>query len=130
MNIPANLKYSKSDEWVKVEGDIATIGISDFAQEQLSDIVFFETTVLVGDHITKNTQIATLESVKAAADVNTPVTGEVIEINEALSQIPESVNTHPYDQAWMIKLKIEKPAELNDLMDATAYQKHCEEHKH
>lgn len=130
MNIPANLKYSKSDEWVKVEGDIATIGISDFAQEQLSDIVFFETTVLVGDHLAKHTQIATLESVKAAADVNTPVTGKVTEINEALSQIPESVNTHPYDLAWMVKLKIENPAELNDLMDATVYQKHCEEHKH
>jgi glycine cleavage system H protein len=130
MNIPTNLKYSTSDEWVKVEGDIAVLGVSDFAQEQLSDIVFFEAIVAVGDHVNKNATIATLESVKAAADVNSPVSGKVVEINENLSQNPELVNTHPYDQAWMVKLKLDNPAELDNLMDAAAYQKHAEEHKH
>jgi glycine cleavage system H protein len=130
MNIPANLKYTGSDEWVLVEGNVATIGVSDFAQDQLSDIVFVEIAVGVGDQVSKNDTGATLESVKAAADVALPVSGKVIEINEALSQTPEVVNTEPYSKAWMIKIELSNPAELDFLMDAAAYEKYCQERSH
>jgi glycine cleavage system H protein len=127
MNIPANLKYGKSDEWVKVEGNIATVGVSDYAQSQLSDVVYVEISVAVGDHITRNEVIVTIESVKAAADVNAPISGEVLEINEKLSQTPETINNDPYGEAWMVKVKLEDPADLQSLMDATGYQSFCEE---
>ncbi len=130
MNIPTNLKYTKSDEWVKVDGAVATIGISDYAQEQLSDIVYVEIPVEVGEHLQKDTTIATLESVKAAADVNLPVTGTISEINEKLPQTPEVVNSDPFGNGWMLKLTLDNPKELNDLMDAAAYQKYCEERSH
>ena len=127
MNVPTDLKYAKTDEWVKAEGDIATVGISDYAQSQLSDVVYVEITAVVGDHITANTTISTIESVKAAADVNTPVSGEVIEINENLSQTPETVNDDPFGEAWLVKIKMENPEELQTLMDAVGYQSYCEE---
>jgi glycine cleavage system H protein len=130
MNIPTNLKYTKSDEWVKVEGSTATIGISDYAQEQLSDIVYVELPVEVGEHLERNTAIATLESVKAAADVNLPVSGTISEINEKLPQTPEVVNSDPFGAGWMLKLTLDDAKELNDLMDAAAYQKYCEERSH
>jgi glycine cleavage system H protein len=130
MNIPTNLKYTKSDEWVKVDGAVATIGISDYAQEQLSDVVYVEIPVEVGEHLQKDTTIATLESVKAAADVNLPVTGTISEINEKLPQTPEVVNSDPFGNGWMLKLTLDNPKELNDLMDAAAYQKYCEERSH
>jgi len=130
MNIPANLKYTKSDEWVKVDGKLATIGISDYAQEQLSDIVYVEIPVEVGEHLQKNTTCATLESVKAAADVNLPVSGTISEINEKLPQTPEVVNSDPFGAGWMLKLTLDDSKELNDLMDATAYEKYCEERSH
>ncbi|MDR3577276.1 MAG: glycine cleavage system protein GcvH [Anaerolineaceae bacterium] len=130
MNIPTNLKYTKSDEWVKVEGSVATIGISDYAQEQLSDIVYVEIPVEVGEHLQKNTTCATLESVKAAADVNLPVTGTISEINEKLPQTPEVVNSDPFGVGWMLKLTLDNLKELDDLMDAAAYQKYCEERSH
>ncbi len=127
MNIPSNLKYTSTDEWVKVDGNIATIGITDHAQEQLSDVVFVEVTVSVGDKVAKKSTIATVESVKAAADVNMPITGKVTAINEDLPQTPELVNSDPYGKAWMIKVEIENPAELDSLMDAAGYEKHIQE---
>jgi glycine cleavage system H protein len=127
MNIPSDLKYTNSDEWIKVDGDTVTIGISDFAQDQLSDIVYFEFRVDEGDEIKKGTVIATVESVKAAADVNAPVSGKVVELNQALGDNFESVNTDPYGAAWMVKLQLDNPAELDKLMDAAAYEKYCEE---
>ncbi len=125
MNTPANLKYATSDEWVLLEGNIATLGVSDFAQDQLSDVVFVEVTIEVGDIIKKNDHIATIESVKAAADVNSPVSGKVVEINEALPDSPEAVNSDPYGKAWMIKIEISDPAELSSMMDAKAYADYC-----
>lgn len=130
MNIPAELKYSTTDEWVKVEGDVATIGITDYAQDSLSDVVFFEAIVSVGDTIKAKQQIATVESVKAAADINSPVSGEVIAINEALADSPELVNKDPYGAAWMIKVKMSNPSELDNLMDAAGYESYCSGREH
>ncbi|HEY9087272.1 MAG TPA: glycine cleavage system protein GcvH [Anaerolineaceae bacterium] len=130
MKIPSDLKYTSTDEWVKVEGDVAIMGVSDFAQDQLSDVVFVEITLGVGDQAKKNTTCVTLESVKAAADVNCAVTGEVVEVNEDLPQSPELVNTDPYGAAWMLKIKLANPAELDSLMDAVAYEKYCQERSH
>lgn len=130
MNIPSNLKYTKSDEWVKVDGNIAAIGVTDYAQEQLSDIVFVEITVSEGDDVKAGETIATLESVKAAADVSLPVSGTVTAINEALANTPELVNSDPFGAAWMIKVEIANPAELDSLLDAAGYEKYCEERSH
>lgn len=130
MNIPADLKYAKSDEWVKVEGNIATIGISDYAQSQLSDIVYFEFKVDAGDTAVKDKAVATVESVKAAADVNTPLSGKVVELNEGLNDLFESINSDPFGAAWMVKIEMGNPAELDQLMDAAAYEKYCQERGH
>ncbi len=130
MNTPSDRKYTQSDEWVKLEGDIATVGVSDYAQDALSDVVFFEAVVSVGDTVQAKTQIATLESVKAAADVNAPLSGEVIEINEDLASSPELVNSDPYGKAWMLKLKVSNPAEYDALMDAAAYEAYCAGRSH
>ena len=130
MNIPSNLKYSKTDEWVKVDGSIATIGISDFAQDQLSDIVYVEIPVAVGEKVKKDTNCATVESVKAAADVNLPVSGTVTEVNESLPDTPELVNSDPYGKAWMLKVELSNPAELDSLMDAAAYEASTKERGH
>ncbi len=130
MNIPADLKYTGSDEWVRVEGNVATIGVTDFAQSQLSDIVYFELKVDAGDVVKKGAAVATMESVKAAADVSTPVSGKIIEVNENLGDDFEKINTDPYGAAWMVKVELSNPAEVADLMDATAYQKSCEERGH
>ncbi len=130
MNVPANLKYAKSDEWVKVDGKVATIGISDYAQDQLSDIVFVEIALGVGDQAQKGKVGATLESVKAAADVSLPVSGKVVEINEEIADSPEVVNSDPYGKAWMLKIELSNPGDLDDLMDADAYSKYCEERSH
>ncbi len=130
MNIPANLKYAETDEWVLVEGNVATIGISDHAQDQLSDIVFVEIVVSEGDTVKKDATCATLESVKAAADVKLPISGKVVAINEDLAQTPEVVNSDPYGKAWMVKVELANPGELNGLMDAAAYEKYCAERSH
>lgn len=130
MKVQANLKYSSTDEWVSVAGKVATIGITDFAQNQLSDIVYVEIKVSNGEEVSKNSPLATLESVKAAADVNTPVSGKVIGTNEGLSQTPEMVNSDPYGGAWMVKIELANPAELDSLMDAAAYEKFCEGRGH
>jgi len=130
MNIPADLKYTTTDEWVRVEGNIATVGVTDYAQSQLSDIVFFEFHVEVGEQVKKGSAVATLESVKAAADVNAPVSGKVVERNEGLTEKFELVNSDPYGEAWMLKIELSNPQELDSLMDASAYQKYCEERSH
>lgn len=128
MNIPADLKYARSDEWVRVEGDTATIGISDYAQEALSDIVFVElpevgTTFLRGD------SFGSVESVKAASDVYLPAGGTVTAINEELANAPELLNKDPYGQGWLIKITLADAGELGSLLDAAAYKTHCDERK-
>jgi len=130
MNIPTGYKFSKSDEWVKIDGNVATIGVSDYAQEQLSDVVFVEITVGVGDSVQKGKVFGTIESVKAASDINLPVSGKVTAVNEGLADTPEKVNTEPFGAAWMIKVELSNPAELNDLMDADAYQAYCDSREH
>lgn len=130
MNTPDDRKYTSTDEWVKVDGNIATIGISDYAQEQLSDVVFVEVVVSVGDTVKKNDIAATVESVKAAADVNFPVSGKVIEVNEDLPQSPELVNSDPFEKAWMVKIELSKPSELDNLMDPQSYAQFCSERSH
>lgn len=130
MNTPANLKYTKSDEWVLLDGKIATVGVTDYAQEQLSDVVFVEITVEVDDMVKNQAHIATIESVKAAADVNSPVSGKVTQINKDLANSPEQVNTDPFGKAWMLKLEVSNPAELDQLMDAKAYEDYCSTRSH
>lgn len=120
MNIPANLKYSKDHEWVLVEGDIATIGITEFAQGQLGDIVFVDIQT-EGETLGEGDVFGAIEAVKTVADGLMPVSGEIIEINTDLEGSPESVNKDPYGKGWMIKVKLSNPAEVDALMDAAAY---------
>jgi len=127
MNIPNNLKYTKNDEWIKVEGNVGTIGITDYAQNQLSDIVYVEIIVSAGETVKKGDSFATIESVKAAADVYLPVSGKILEVNDALSDTPETVNSDPYGKAWMAKIEITNITELEDLMDAPSYEKHLQD---
>ena len=130
MNVPENLKYTHSDEWLAIDGNIATLGVTDYAQDQLSDIVFVEITVEKGESVKKQAHVATIESVKAAADVNIPVSGKITEINEGLANTPEQVNNDPFGKAWMLKFEISDPAELSSLMDAKAYAEYCSTRGH
>ncbi|MCL4237674.1 MAG: glycine cleavage system protein GcvH [Anaerolineae bacterium] len=124
--IPEDTKYTENDEWIRVEGDTARIGLTDYAQGQLSDIVFVDLSeVEVGSAVTKGEAFATVESVKAASDVYAPASGEVVAVNEALEDSPEVVNSDPYGAGWMIEIKLSNPADLKDLLDAAAYTKHC-----
>ena len=127
MKTPSGLKYAKSDEWVKLDGDEATVGITDYAQDQLSDVVYIEMMIDEGDEVSKGDTIATVESVKAAADVNFPATGTITAINEDLADAPEVLNSDPYEAGWMIKMKLDDPSELDDLMDAEAYKAYNED---
>lgn len=127
MNIPNDLKYTPNDEWIRVEGNVGVVGITDFAQNQLSDIVFVEIVVGVGDELKKGEACVTLESVKAAADVYLPVSGKVVAINEALPETPEMVNSDPFGEAWMVKIELTDPSELNGLLDPAGYEKNCAE---
>ncbi len=127
MNFPEDLKYTESDEWIRVEGNLGTTGLTDYAQDQLSDIVYVEAAVDVGDAVAKGEAHSAVESVKAAADIYMPVAGTITEINEALAETPELVNSDPYGQAWLVKFEISDPAELDGLMDQAAYMKHVEE---
>ena len=122
MNVPSELKYTENDEWLKVEGGSGTVGITDHAQEQLSDIVFVEIVVGVGDEVKKGDSCATIESVKAAADVYMPASGKVVEVNEDLPNSPETVNSDPYGAAWLVKIELTDPAEVGGLLDAAAYE--------
>lgn len=127
MNIPRELKYTKNDEWVRVEGDTGVIGITDYAQEQLSDIVFVEVIAEKGEELSKGEACATVESVKAAADIYMPVSGSITAINDDLPDTPELINNDPYGDAWIIKVNLTDTAELDELLDAEAYQKYCDE---
>lgn len=125
-NIPADLKYTKEDEWILIDGDIATIGITDYAQDSLADLVYFELPE-VGDALTAGEEFGVVESVKAAADLFAPLSGEVVEINEALADTPELANSDPYGAAWIVKLKLSNPSEVDALLDAAAYSAWCDE---
>ena len=122
----SELKYSEEHEWIDVEGDVATIGISDFAQEQLGDVVFVELPE-VGNEISAGDQVAVVESVKAASEVYSPVTGEVVEINEGLVDDPSGVNGDAEGEGWFFKVKLSDPSELEELMDAKAYKEFVKE---
>ncbi len=124
MNTPTNLKYSKDHEWVKVDGNIATIGITDFAQSQLGDIVFVDIQT-EGEELAAGEVFGAIEAVKTVADGLMPVSGKVIEVNAELEGAPESVNTDPYGAGWMIKVEMSNPAEYDDLLDAAAYEAEC-----
>ena len=121
----ANRKYSEDHEWVEVEGETGVIGISDYAQEQLGDVVFVELPD-VGKLLDRTDEVAVVESVKAAAEVYAPVGGEVIEVNDALNGDPSLVNTDAFGDGWFAKLRLTDPAELDDLMDEAAYKTYCE----
>jgi glycine cleavage system H protein len=128
MKTPAELIYTKNDEWIRVEGDEITMGITDYAQDQLSDVVFVEIVVLEGDQQARGETCAVVESVKAAADVYMPVSGEITAINQALMDSPELINKDPFGDAWIIKVKMTNPEELDGLMDAETYQNQERDH--
>ena len=120
MNIPGELKYTKDHEWISVDGDIATVGITDFAQRELGDIVYVEVET-VGENLDADEVFGTVEAVKTVSDLFLPVSGEIIEFNEALEDAPENVNSDPYSSGWMIKIKVDKPEEINKLLDPNEY---------
>ena len=120
MNVPEELKYTKDHEWVKIEGDIATIGITDFAQGELGDIVYVEVETL-DDTLEADAVFGSVEAVKTVSDLFMPLTGEVIAFNEALEDTPETVNEDPYGEGWMIKIKLANPSAIKDLLDAADY---------
>ncbi|MCK9270468.1 MAG: glycine cleavage system protein GcvH [Bacteroidales bacterium] len=121
MNIPDNLKYTKEHEWVKIDGDIATIGITDYAQNELGDIVFIEIET-EGETLEREETFGSIEAVKTVSDLFMPLGGEVLEFNSALEQAPETVNRDPYGDGWIIKVKIADKGEIKDLLDAEAYK--------
>lgn len=127
MNVPSELKYTENDEWLKVEGKSGTVGITDHAQEQLSDIVFVEIIVGIGDEVKKGDSCATIESVKAAADVYMPASGKVVAVNEKLPDSPETVNSDPYGAAWLVKIELTDPSEVDGLLDSAAYEAKIQE---
>lgn len=121
MNIPSELKYTKDHEWVRIEGDTATVGITDFAQGELGDIVYVEVETL-GETLEKEEVFGTVEAVKTVSDLFLPLSGEIIAFNESLEDEPEKVNSDPYGEGWMIKIKFSNEAELEELMSDTAYK--------
>jgi glycine cleavage system H protein len=122
LNHPANLKYSKSDEWVRVEGDQAVVGITDYAQDQLGDIVYIELPWGGSQSISHEVKFGDIESVKATSELISPISGEVVKVNEELKDHPELINDNPYDEGWMVVVKMSNPAELDGLMSAEQYQ--------
>jgi glycine cleavage system H protein len=121
MNIPAELKYTKDHEWVKIEGDVATVGITEFAQSELGDIVYVEIET-VGETIDQEEVFGSVEAVKTVSDLFMPLTGEILEFNENLESNPELVNSDPYGEGWMIKVKISDSSQVDSLLDADAYK--------
>ncbi|TNE56088.1 MAG: glycine cleavage system protein GcvH [Bacteroidetes bacterium] len=121
MNIPAELKYTKDHEWVRVEGDTAIVGITDFAQSELGDIVYVEIET-EGETIDQEEVFGSVEAVKTVSDLFMPVSGEITQFNDHLESNPEKVNSDPYGEGWMIKIKLSNPSELDDLLSAEAYQ--------
>ncbi len=120
LNIPENAKYTKDHEWARIEGDVAVIGINDYAQDQLGDVVFVELPE-TGDSFEKGEEFGTVESVKSVSEIYMPLSGEVIELNETLADSPELVNSDPYGDGWIIKVKPSDVSEMDQLMDKTAY---------
>src|ERR1700680_1326850 len=127
LNHPANLKYSKTDEWVRVEGDQAVIGITDYAQDQLGDIVYIELPWDAGQDITNEGKFGDIESVKATSELISPLSGDVLKTNVALRDHPEFINDDPYNQGWMLTVKINDPAELDQLMNLDEYLQYIQE---
>lgn len=121
MNIPANLKYTQDHEWIRIEGDQAYVGITDYAQSELGEIVFVDINT-VGETVGKDEVFGSVEAVKTVSDLNMPVTGEVLEFNEALNDQPELVNNDPYGEGWMIKIAVKDAAEADTLLDAAGYE--------
>ena len=121
MNIPSELKYTKDHEWIKIEGDVATVGITDFAQGELGDIVYVEVET-VDETLDREEVFGTVEAVKTVSDLFLPLSGEIIEFNEALEDEPEKVNSDPYGEGWMIKIKISDDSEIGDLMSDEDYK--------
>tara|TARA_B100000902_G_C27245305_1_gene882284 strand:+ start:215 stop:592 length:378 start_codon:yes stop_codon:yes gene_type:complete len=120
MNVPKDLKYTNDHEWVKVEGDIATVGVTDFAQGELGDIVYVEVDTL-DEELEREEVFGTVEAVKTVSDLFMPISGEVIEFNESLETNPEKVNEDPYEEGWMIKIKISNPSEIDELLSSEDY---------
>ncbi len=121
MEIPAELKYTKDHEWIRIEGDIATVGITDFAQGELGDIVYVEVETL-DESLEREEVFGTVEAVKTVSDLFLPLAGEIIEFNESLEDAPEIVNSDPYGEGWMIKIKIQNPEEVSDLLTDQQYK--------
>lgn len=126
MNIPKELYYTREHEWARVEGNIATIGITDYAQNLLGDIVFLEISE-IGSEVKKGERIGTIESVKAASDIFSPLSGKIVEVNTELTSAPDQINKDPYNAAWMAKIEMSDPVEVNDLLNAEAYTRLVEE---
>ncbi|RMA80217.1 glycine cleavage system protein GcvH [Umboniibacter marinipuniceus] len=125
-NIPAELKYIDSHEWIRIEGDFAVVGVTDHAQDSLGDVVFVELPE-VGAELGQGDESGVVESVKAASDIYSPLSGEVVEVNGLLEDAPETVNESPYEDGWFYKLRITDASELEGLLDAAAYQDICED---
>ena len=121
MNFPENIKYTSEHEWIRIEGDEAYVGITDYAQSELGEIVFIDVPTL-GDEVAQGEVFGSVEAVKTVSDLNMPVSGEVLELNEELDAAPELVNNDPYGKGWIIKISVKDPSELDKLMDAAAYQ--------
>ena len=121
MNIPAELRYTNEHEWIRVEGDVAYVGITDYAQSELGEIVFVDINT-EGETVGQNEVFGSVEAVKTVSDLNMPVTGEVLEVNETINDQPELVNNDPYGEGWIIKIQVANPAELDTLLDAEAYK--------
>jgi glycine cleavage system H protein len=121
MNTPSNLRYTKEHEWIRVEGDVAYVGITDYAQSELGEIVFLDINT-EGETLAQNEVFGSVEAVKTVSDLNMPVSGEVLEINETINDQPELVNNDPYGEGWMIKISVANHEELNNLLDAEGYQ--------
>ncbi len=121
MNIPAELKYTKDHEWVRVEGDVAVVGVTDYAQGELGDIVYIEIET-EGDNLNQEEVFGTVEAVKTVSDLFMPISGEIVEVNASLSDAPETVNTDPYGNGWMIKIKISDKSQLDELLSADDYK--------
>lgn len=128
MEFPKDLKYTKEHEWIKLDGNTATVGITDYAQDSLGDVVYVELPQ-EGATVTKNEPFGVVESVKAVSDLYSPVSGSVSEVNDAIIDTPEAINEDPYGDAWMIRVEVASPDELDDLMSADEYQKFIEEEK-
>ncbi len=128
MEFPKDLKYTKEHEWIKVEGNIATVGITDYAQDSLGDVVYVELPQ-EGGAVTKNEPFGVVESVKAVSDLYAPLSGHVSEVNDAIIDSPEAINEDPYGDAWMIRVEVSNAKELDDLMTSDEYQKYVEEEK-